>query len=138
MIIVYLYVHKLVLYIHLMCIMPNAAAQSSSDDISLYRLRQEGEVVELECPLVLGFLHNVIDPYYIFWKEGSDIINSTSHTLSSDNQTLSIPKSGNTPKVFTCYLRLMTCNGCQVGNFGATRFQLDLIGKDTDIPQESI
>ena len=74
-----------------------------------------GNTGELTCPIVLGNLHTVLDPYNISWEQIEEgvlpIPVTDQHLLSNDNTVLSIPITSSTASnVYRCVLHLRRCD----------------------------
>ena len=74
-----------------------------------------GNTGELTCPIMLGDLHTVLDPYHISWEQIEDgvfpIPVNDSDLLSNDDTILSIPIDDSTASnVYRCVLNLRRCN----------------------------
>ena len=104
--------------------------------MTVNKFREESEVVILECPVVLGSLYGLLDPYEIVWQDegkGIDFLDN-SYNRSPDNQFLMIPSSISTPREYKCFLRLRRCNNnrcTSIHESAANTLLLNLIGKDT-------
>lgn len=74
-----------------------------------------GNMGKLTCPIKLGNLHAVLDPYDISWEQIKDGVLPEAVTdqdlLSNDNTLLSIPIDNSTASnVYRCTLQLRRCD----------------------------
>ena len=92
-----------------------AVPPSYSDTPQMNNAIFNGNTGELTCPMELGNLHTVLDPYDISWKQIFDgrlpEAVTDQNLLSNDNTILSIPINSSTASnVYQCELQLKRCD----------------------------
>ena len=101
-----------------------------------------GNTGELTCPIKLGDLHTVLDPYDISWKQIYDgrlpEAVTDQNLLSNDNTILSIQITSSTASnVYRCELQLKRCDivyprgrpKCQSHSYTGPLMGFDVFGK---------